>query len=100
MSEIKLGFATSVKLGLSCMKSIYDTGNKLSLVITLPNNIAIKKAGRVFLDDFCEQHQISLIKSSNINNYDVINEIKKKKNRLVIYYRMVPNCKYRNFISS
>jgi methionyl-tRNA formyltransferase len=79
MSEIKLGFATSVKLGLSCMKSIYDTGNKLSLVITLPNNIAIKKAGRVFLDDFCEQHQISLIKSSNINNYDVINEIKKKK---------------------
>lgn len=79
MSKIRFGFVTSVRLGLSCMKAIYDSGNKLSLVVTLPDNISTKKVGRVFLDDFCSHHYIPLIKSHHINNKEIINLIKKNK---------------------
>lgn len=79
MSEIRLGFVTCVRLGLSCMKAIHDIGQNLSLVITLPDKIAIKKAGRVFLDDFCINHDIPLIKSTHINDEENVNLIKKNK---------------------
>lgn len=72
---MKLGFATCVKLGLTCMKSIYKEGEKLDFVITLPDDKAKKKSGRVYVDDFCKQHNVPLIKSSHINNSDVIEAI-------------------------
>lgn len=73
---MKLGFITCVQLGLSCMKSIYEVGGELSLAITLPDNKAINKSGRVFLDEFCSYHKIPLLKSDHINNNSVINAIK------------------------
>ena len=66
MRDLKIGFVTSVRLGLSCMKSILKSGGKISLAISLPDNIGRKKSGRVFLDEICKKNKISLIKVSKI----------------------------------
>lgn len=73
---MKLGFVTCVQLGLSCMQAIYEAGAKLSLAITLPDDKAVDKSGRVFLDDFCEKNLIPLVKSSHVNDQAVIDAIK------------------------
>ncbi len=72
---MKFGFVTCVELGLSCMEAIYHAGGELDLVITLPDDKARKKSGRVYVDSFCDEHNIPLIKSSNVNNDDVIQAI-------------------------
>ena len=73
---IKMGFVTCVQLGLSCIEAIYEAGGELSLVISLEDDQAINKSGRVYLDDFCQQHKISLVKSRHINDIAIINAIK------------------------
>ena len=72
---MKLGFVTCVKLGLTCMEAIYKVGGTLDFVMTLPNDKATDKSGRVYVDDFCKQHNIPLLKSSHINNIEVIEAI-------------------------
>lgn len=74
---IRIGFVTCVQLGLSCMKALYEAGGQLSLAITLEDNQAINKSGRVYLDDFCLENEITLFKSRHINNDEVIAAIKK-----------------------
>jgi methionyl-tRNA formyltransferase len=61
------------------MKAIYEVGSKLSLVITLPDEVNINKSGRVFLDDFCLKKKIPLVKNSDINNPNIIRLLKKNK---------------------
>lgn len=72
---MKLGFVTCVQLGLSCMEAIYEAGGKLNFVMTLPNDMAVGKSGRVFVDEFCARHEIPLHKSTHVNNLDVIHAI-------------------------
>jgi len=74
---MNLGFITCVKLGLSCMEAIYKAGGSLNLVVTLPDNISKEKSGRVYVDKFCDKHDIQLLKSTNINNLDVVENIYK-----------------------
>lgn len=69
---MKFGFVTCVELGLSCMEAIYEVGGHLNLVITLPDDRATNKSGRVFLDDFCSRHNVPLTKCPNINDDIVI----------------------------
>lgn len=74
---MKFGFVTCVQLGLSCMEAIYDAGAALDLVITLHDEKAAKKSGRIFVDDFCHHHGIQLLKVGHINDevvYDYIVE--------------------------
>ena len=35
---LKFGFVTCVQLGLSCMETLYKSGLKLDLAVTLPDN--------------------------------------------------------------
>ena len=49
---MRTGFVTCVTLGLSCMEEIYASGGSLSLALTLQDDQAVKKSGRVFIDDF------------------------------------------------
>jgi methionyl-tRNA formyltransferase len=72
---MKLGFVTCVQLGLSCMEAIYDAGGELVFAMTLPDDKAVDKSGRVYLDDFCRAHKINLLKSSHINNTEVLRAI-------------------------
>ena len=74
---MKLGFVTCVQLGFSCMDAIYKAGGELQVVITLKDNKAKNKSGRVYLDEFCKNHSIDLVKIDHINDDDVINVIDK-----------------------
>lgn len=73
---MRFGFVTCVELGLSCMKAIYEIGGRLELVITLPDDRARRKSGRVYLDEFCAAHAIPLVKSPNVNDAAVVAAIK------------------------
>jgi methionyl-tRNA formyltransferase len=68
---MKLGFVTCVQLGLSCMKAIYEAGGELALVVTLPDDKAVNKSGRIYLDTFCVQHDVPLLKSPHVNYSEV-----------------------------
>ena len=72
---MKLAFATSVKLGLSCIEEIYRKGYELDLIITLKDDIARSKSGRVYLDRFCKDKSIELLKINHINDPSVRDEI-------------------------
>ena len=74
---MKLGFVTCVQLGLSCMNAIYKAGGELQVVFTLKNNKAKNKSGRIYLDEFCKNNSINLVKIEHINDDDVIHLIKK-----------------------
>ncbi len=76
LNNKKLGFVTCVELGLECMQAIYDAGAKLEIAITLKDNIAKRKSGRVYIDDFCQQHSIPITKIRNINDPESIQAIK------------------------
>jgi len=73
----KIGFATCVQLGLSCIEEIYRIGGKVDLLITLKDEKAKNKSGRIYLDEIAERENIPLLKISNINDQEVINALKK-----------------------
>lgn len=73
---MKLGFVTCVQLGLSCMEAIYDAGGELVFAMTLPDDKAVNKSGRVYIDKFCNARNINLLKSSHVNNPEVLHAIK------------------------
>ena len=73
---MKFGFVTCVKLGLSCIEELYKSGFSLDIVITLNDNKAINKSGRVFLDKICSKHNIKLLKIDNINDQIAVDFIK------------------------
>lgn len=73
---MKFGFVTCVQLGMSCMESIYAVGGKLDLAITLLDEQAVNKSGRVYLDDFCSAHAIPLLKTRNVNDPAAIDAIR------------------------
>jgi len=72
---MRYGFVTCVELGLSCMNEIYNSSASLELVVTLNDDKATKKSGRVYLDDFCEQHRVDLVKCDHINDPHVASAI-------------------------
>src|SRR5690606_23924645 len=67
-----MALATCVQLGRSCIEEIYRIGGKLDLLITLHDEKAKKKSGRIYLDDISQTHRIPLLKISNINDPEVI----------------------------
>lgn len=73
---MRFGFVTCVELGLSCMEAIYACGGALDLAITLEDDMARGKSGRVHIDDFCARHGIDLVKIRNINNEAAIDAIR------------------------
>ena len=73
---MRFGFVTCVQLGLSCMEAIYDVGGELALAITLPDDKATRKSGRVYLDSFCESRGIPLLKAENVNDQIVIDTVR------------------------
>jgi len=73
---MRFGFVTCVQLGLSCMEEIYAAGGSLDLAITLRDELARTKSGRVYLDEFCAERGIPLLKSAHINDQEVIDNIR------------------------
>jgi len=74
---MKFGFVTCVKLGYSCIKKIYDLKGRLDLIITLHDGLAKNKSGRIYLDEYCKDKSIDLLKIKNINESIVIDYLRK-----------------------
>jgi methionyl-tRNA formyltransferase len=72
---MKLGFVTCVQLGLSCMEAIYAAGGDIALAISLPDEKAVRKSGRVYLDEFCVQRGVPLLKAPHVNDGTVVQSI-------------------------
>lgn len=72
----KIAFTTCVQLGLSCIEEIYRIGGKLDLLITLKDEKARNKSGRIYLDEIAERENTPLLKINNINDAEVIEALK------------------------
>lgn len=73
---MRFGFVTCVQLGLACMEEIYEVGGRLDFAMSLRDDRAKAKSGRVYLDAFCEQWGIPLAKIGNVNDPDAIEAIR------------------------
>ena len=73
---MKFAFVTCVQLGLSCIEKIYEIGGSLDLLITLHNHKAVKKSGRIYLDEFAGKYSIPLLKTNHVNDDEVKKAIK------------------------
>ena len=76
---MKIAFVTCVQIGLSTIEEIYKIGGYLDLMITLHDNKAKKKSGRIYLDDISNKHNVPLLKINNVNDKEVINILKEFK---------------------
>lgn len=75
----KIAFATCVQLGLSCIEEIYRIGGNLDLLITLKDEKAKNKSGRIYLDQIATKHNVPLLKIDNINDAEVIDRLKENE---------------------
>lgn len=73
---MRFGFVTCVRLGLSCMEAIYEVGGRLDVALTLEDDMAKTKSGRVYLDNFCGQHELDLVKIRNINRPNALEALR------------------------
>lgn len=70
--SMRIGFVTCVELGLSCLREIYSVGGAVDWIMTLRDDLAPRKAGRVYVDEFCREHATELAKVRNINDPDAL----------------------------
>ena len=65
---MRIGFVTAVQLGLDCLMEIHRLGGQLELLVTLDDEIAKNKSGRIFLDEYASASGAMLHKTAHINN--------------------------------
>ena len=73
---MKFAFVTCVQIGLSCMEAIYDVNGSLDLIISIPDEKAKKKSGRIYVDEFAAKNNVPVVKSNHVNDAAVIEAIK------------------------
>ncbi len=71
----RIAFATCVQLGMSCIEQIYKMNGSLELMITLKDERAKNKSGRIYLDNLAEKNNCFLLKIDNINDQIVIDTL-------------------------
>lgn len=72
---MRLGFVTCVELGRACIEALVEMGAPLELLMTLPDDVAVSKSGRVFLDDLSSARGIPLTKVTDVNEPAAIRTI-------------------------
>lgn len=73
---MKTAFTTCVQLGKSCIEAIYEIGGRIDLLITLPDEKAKNKSGRIYLDDLAAEHKVPLLKTNHINDQAVLDAVR------------------------
>lgn len=73
---MKMAFATCVQLGRSCIEEVLRIGGHFDLFITLKDDQAKQKSGRIYLDDLAQQEQTPLLKIRHINDREVVDALK------------------------
>ena len=75
---MKFAFCTCVQLGLSCIEAAVKSNFQFDLLITLNDNKARNKSGRIFLDKISEDNDIELLKINHINDDVVVKTLKER----------------------
>lgn len=73
---MKIAFATCVQLGRSCIEEILHLGGHFDLFITLKDDQARQKSGRIYLDDLAEREGTPLLKIRHINDPETLDALK------------------------
>ena len=73
---MRIGFATCVELGLSCIEAAAEMGGRFDLLVTLRDDLARAKSGRVYLDDIAARYSMPLRKIRHINDTEAIDVLK------------------------
>lgn len=73
---MRYGFVTCVRLGQACIQEILRLGGSLDVLVTLADDRAKEKSGRIYLDDIAKAHGIPLIKVGNINDPQALAALK------------------------
>lgn len=60
------------------MEEIYRVGGHLDLAITLRDDIDRDKSGRVYLDQFCSERGIPLLKAKSVNSASIVREVQRQ----------------------
>jgi len=69
---IRTGFVTCVQLGLSCIEAVLESGGRFDLLVTLRDDLAPNKSGRISLDAVAQRHATPLHKIRHINDAESI----------------------------
>lgn len=72
---MKVAFCTCVQIGLSCIEAIHEIGGEFDLFISLKDEKAKKKSGRIYLDSVADQHNVPLLKINHINDPEVLDAL-------------------------
>lgn len=72
----RIGFVTCVQLGLSCIQEVVGLGGRFDVLVTLRDDLARGKSGRVYLDGIAHEHSMPLVKIRHINDADTIELLK------------------------
>lgn len=73
---MRVGFVTCVQLGMSCIDAVIQRGGSFDLLVTLRDDLARSKSGRMYLDDIALNNGIPLEKIRHINDPDAVEMIK------------------------
>ena len=73
---MKIGFVTCVELGMACLEEIERLDGRLETIVTLRDDIALKKSGRIFVDDYARRTGTPVIKIRNINDADCVRHLR------------------------
>jgi methionyl-tRNA formyltransferase len=73
---MRVGFVTAVELGRACIEEILACGGSLDIVMTLRDEQASDKSGRVRLDDLCSAVGTPLVKVRNINDPEAVEALR------------------------
>lgn len=73
---MKIAFATCVQLGRSCIEEVLRLGGHFDLFITLKDDQARQKSGRIYLDDLAEKEGTPLLKIRHINDRETLDALK------------------------
>jgi methionyl-tRNA formyltransferase len=65
---LNVGFVTCVEIGLQCLVELENLGANLSLVMTLHDDLSVKKSGRIYLDDICKRNDWPLTKIRHLSD--------------------------------
>ena len=66
----RTGFVTCVQLGLSCIEAVAESGGRFDVLVSLRDDLARTKSGRVYLDEIAEHHTMPLHKIRHINDVE------------------------------
>ncbi len=75
---MKFAFCTCVQLGLSCIEAAINSDFNFDLLITLNDEKAKNKSGRIYLDKIASENKIDILKINHIND-DIVIEVLKER---------------------